>query len=372
MAVKCQRVMQLMETLAPKKLAEEWDNVGLLLGDPRADVHRLMISLDVNREVAAEADERQVNLLVTHHPLIFRPLKHLRFDLPEGALIRHLIGHQVMVYSAHTNLDSASDGVNACLARSLGLQQAEILQVSRQEQLFKLVVFVPQGHEGAVRDALGDAGAGWIGNYSHCTFRTPGTGTFLPREGTNPFIGARGQLEEVEELRLETIVPERLLDRAVKAMIRVHPYEEVAYDIYPLSNQGTPYGLGRIGLLPEAVPLDAFIARVKEALGVSTVKVAGGENRPVRKIAVCGGAGATLIHQASFRGADVLVTGDVKYHEAQEAVALGLAVIDAGHYATEAVVIPALAAYLEDAFQQAGEDVEVLVSRVVSEPWQYL
>jgi hypothetical protein len=245
------------------------------------------------------------------------------------------------------------------LAARLGLAGSRALSPTHPEKLLKLAVFVPEGHVEQVRQAIADAGAGHIGNYSHCTFQTAGTGTFLPLDGAKPFIGKPGQLEYAAEFRLETVMPEAVSSRVLSAMLKAHPYEEVAYDIYTLNNSVTSHGLGRVGQLAEPVAFTDFAANVKNALGISYVRAAGDTARTVRVVAVCGGAGGSLIRNAAAVGADVLVTGDVKYHEAQEAQELGLAVIDAGHFATEQPVVEAVAAYLRQYAVSQGWSVTV-------------
>jgi len=372
MPVKCQTIINLIEQMAPRYLAEEWDNVGLQVGNPAQEVAKLLICLDVNHEVAREAIAAGVNMIISHHPLIFRPMKSLRQDNPQGELIYTLIQNNISVYAAHTNLDSAAAGVNQVLARALGLEDVEVLDPGEAETYCKIVVFVPAGHEDDVRDAMAKAGAGWIGNYSHCTFQLHGTGTFKPLAGANPYIGSVGDLEKVEEIRLETIVSQRNAGRVIKAMLKVHPYEEVAYDLYPLLNEGPVLGLGRIGRLPAAMPFRVLIEKVKEILGLKNLAVGGDLDRPVEKVAVCGGSGASLLHKAVFKGAQVLVTGDIKYHEGQEMLAQGLNFIDGGHYATEGLIVPVLAGYLQERAQADKLSFEVLISKVNTNPFLYI
>jgi len=223
-----------------------------------------------------------------------------------------------------------------------------------------------------VRLAMASAGAGWIGNYSHCSFQTPGTGTFMPLGGARPFSGERGKLEKAEELRLETIYPSHLRNCVVQAMLGAHPYEEAAYDIYQLQNAGQPFGLGRIGRLSNPRALAEFCHLVADKLNVSTLRVTGDPDLQLRKVAVCGGAGADLIRAAHYAGAHVLVTGDLKYHEAREAAAVGLAVIDAGHDATERIIIPVLCNYLKAKISEDGHQAEVFASAAVTPPWRVL
>lgn len=348
MSVKCQTIIEALERLAPRHLAEEWDNVGLQLGSPSQEINGVLVALDLNENVVAAAERSGADLIVCHHPLFFKPLKKIRTDLPEGRLLARLIKADIAVYAAHTNLDIAQGGVNDILAAKLGLGKTEGLAVTGEEEMCKLTVFVPESHWQKTADAMSKAGAGQVGNYSNCTFRTSGYGRFLPLEGANPFIGNQGQIAEVEEIRLETILPERISRRVVKAMLAAHPYEEAAYDLQALKNKGSVQALGRIGCLPEMLAADEFIALVKKSLGVEKIRVAGVRKKELRKVAVCGGSGASLLAKAAFAGADAYVTGDVKYHEAQSAAEAGLLLLDAGHFATEWPIVEVLKNYLTE------------------------
>jgi len=363
--------MSILEKYAPRRLAEEWDNTGLLTGDPADDIKGILVTLDVNRETVEEALQLGADFIVSHHPLIFKPIKNIRKDLPFGRLLIDLINNDIGVYCAHTNLDNASGGVNQVLANLLGLQEIEILNPDKIEKYYKIVVFIPETHADEVRDAMTGAGAGWIGGYSDCTFSVNGTGTFRAGEGCNPFLGEKGVLEKADEVRLETIIRENMVDRVIKAMIKAHPYEEVAYDVYELANQGQRFGLGRVGKLPEAVSMREFVNRVKKLLGASLIRYGGNKDKTVRKIAVCGGSGAGLIHKAVFLGADVFLTGDLKYHEAQDAINHGLNFVDAGHYATEAPVVGKLAGLITKALAEAGSPLPVYVSKINYDPFRY-
>ncbi|MBS3885725.1 MAG: Nif3-like dinuclear metal center hexameric protein [Dethiobacter sp.] len=371
MLLQAQTLIHYLEELAPKRLAFDWDQVGLQLGSSHGTVKKVLVALDFYERVLAEASSVGADFILTHHPFIFRPLSAVRTDLPQGRLLAAALAAGVRIYASHTNLDVVSGGVNDALAARLGLHELEVLQVRGTQCFEKIAVFVPSGHEDKLRDALAAAGAGWIGSYSHCTFQSPGTGTFIPWEGTNPHIGEQGKLERVAEIRLETIYPAELRKRVVSAMLKAHPYEEAAYDLYPLLNAGKAYGLGRTGKLEQACTLDEFCAVVKEKLELTTLRLAG-EAKQIKKVAVCGGSGGELLQAAQFAGADVLVTGDLKYHQAKEAEAMGIAVIDAGHDATERVIIPVLCTYLRDKFAQDGYDVEVLASAVSTAPWKTL
>lgn len=370
MPVSVQTITNLLEKLAPKRLAEKWDNVGLQIGSYQDTVQKILVALDLTEAVLAEAKAAGADFIITHHPFLFKPLQSLRTDMMPGRLVKEVILSGIGVYAAHTNLDLANGGVNDALADRLGLKETKVLRPYGHEELEKIVVYVPKGYEDRVREAMTNAGAGWIGNYSDCTFQAPGIGTFLPREGTNPFLGAKGKLEKAEEVRLETIMPAAVRKKVVQAMLKVHPYEEVAYDIYPLLNEGEPYGLGRVGTLESPLDLPEFCRLVKEKLNIAFVRVAGELQRPVQKVAICGGAGSELLEAAKFAGADVLVTADVKYHEAQAAYHTGIAVIDAGHDATERVIVPVLCNYLREQLALLGHEVDILASTVETNPWQ--
>lgn len=371
MPVSCQLIISILERIAPRQLAEEWDSgIGLQIGDPAQKVKRVFLSLDLDNRVLHEARAFKADMLVVHHTPFFKPLKNLRTDLPNGKLIAEIVKGGIALYTLHTNLDAVSGGVNDILAAKLNLQDVSILSPGQKQKLYKLVVYIPHEYCDQVRTAISKAGAGWIGNYSDCTFQVNGVGTFKPQKGTNPFIGSQGRLESVEEIRLETIVPEEKLSSVVKAMIKAHPYEEVAYDLYLLANEAKFAGLGRIGRLSEPVSLGKFILQVQEALGIDRLRYCGEKERKIEKVAVCGGSGMSYWHEAFFAGAHVFVTSDIKYHEAQDALANNLALIDAGHFATEQPVMPLLAELLKKELQK--KDVEIAVSQISTDPFSYM
>ncbi|WP_457786272.1 Nif3-like dinuclear metal center hexameric protein [Geobacillus sp. Geo 8.1] len=364
-------IIQLLEQLAPKQLAMEGDRIGLQIGTLNKPVKKVMIALDVLEDVVVEAIDQQVDLIIAHHPPLYRPLKQLLTDDGHGRMIAACIKHDIAVYAAHTNLDVADGGLNDWLAEALGLNDTAVLVPTYTEPLKKLVVYVPVTHAEAVRAALGDAGAGHIGRYSHCTFNSRGVGTFLPHEGARPFIGEQGRLEEVEEVRIETIVPASLEREAIQAMLAVHPYEEVAYDIYPLDNEGRRFGLGRIGRLPQPVTLGAFAEQVKTAFSVPAVRVVGRLDDLVQTVAVLGGDGNKFVAAAASAGADVYVTGDVYYHTAHDAQALGLHIIDPGHN-VEKIMKEGVARYLITELSKRQWEAEVVASSVHTDPFQFV
>lgn len=371
MSVSGQRVVQWLEQFAPKSLAVEGDKIGLQLGTLNKQVKKVLVTLDITEAVVQEAIEEQVDLIIAHHALIFRPLAHVRTDLPAGRIIASLLQHDIAVYVAHTNLDIASGGLNDWLAERLGLTETEILSVTYTEPLKKLVTFVPLDSERKVREALGAAGAGWIGNYSHCTFRQEGIGTFLPLEGTDPYIGKQGTLEEVQEVKIETIYPEKIERKLIQALFKAHPYEEVAYDLYPLANQGESFGLGRIGRLKEQISLKALAEQVKQAFDVPYCRVVGDLNQMVEKVAILGGDGNKYMQAALHQGADVFITGDIYYHTAHDALLQGLNMIDPGHN-IEKVMIVELQQLLQQMALENKVELEVLASKINTEPFSFI
>ncbi len=366
-----QTVIQYAEQLAPKALALEGDKIGLHVGTLQKPVKKVMVALDVLESVVDEAIREGADLIVAHHAVIFRPLKHLRTDLPAGRLYEKLIKHDIAVYTMHTNLDVAEGGLNDWLAEALGLVEVEPLDVSYTDPLKKLVVYVPVDHADAVLSALAQAGAGVIGNYSHCSFQAQGVGTFLPLEGTNPYIGETGRLERVPEVRLETILPASKQSAVIKAMKQAHPYEEVAYDVYALDLPGKGLGIGRIGKLPSPMALGELAALVKERFELRGVRVVGPLDEIVKKVAVVGGDGNSFVGKAAFRGADVLITGDIYYHTAHDAMADGLNLIDAGHN-IEKIMKQKLANYLSDCLRRNGYATEVIPSKVHTDPFRFV
>lgn len=370
MPVKAKDLIAYIEELAPSRLAEAWDNSGWQVGNPNAEIEKAMVALDVDERVVAEAADTGCQLIICHHPLLMQGLKSVRLDTTTGRLLGSLLQKGIGVYAAHTNLDCAEGGINDLLAERLGLREAGVLKPVRKEKLYKLVVFVPSSHVEPVAAALSRAGAGRIGEYLDCTFRVEGTGTFRPGEGTNPYVGKQGVLEKVREIRLETVLPEGYTRQAIKALQEAHPYEEVAYDIYPLVLEGPASGLGRVGRLQGTLKFYQFIEQVKAALGVGWIRYGGDRESDVDCVAVCGGSGADLWPAAKAAGAQVLVTGDIKYHTARDILAAGMKFIDAGHFATERIIVRFLRDYLTDRVQKKEMDVIIVESSREEDPFQ--
>lgn len=363
-------IISLFEQFSPKALAMEGDKIGLQVGDLSRPVENVMIALDVLDEVVEEAIRLKVNLIIAHHPPIFRALQKVTMDNPTGRLMHKLIKHEISVYAAHTNLDVAKGGVNDLLSEALGLQNAEVLIPTYEDKLKKLVVYVPEEHAIAVKKAIGDAGAGAIGNYSHCAFSTDGIGEFNPREGAKPYIGSINQLEQVKEVRVESVIPSSLEKKILKAMFNAHPYEEVAYDVYDLSIKGEELGLGRIGKIEETT-LGDFANHVKQVLDVDRVRVVGNLDAKVKKVAVLGGDGNKYYSHTKMKGADVYVTGDMYYHVAHDAQAVGLNIIDPGHN-VEKVMKKGVAKLLTQKCLEKGYQVNIFPSTIHTDPFTFI
>jgi len=347
-----QRLIERIDEIAPPQLADEGDNIGLQVGCRRNRVTHVLVAVDVTPNVVAQAAETGAELVVSHHPLIYSPIRSLERADARTESIARLIREDISVYVAHTNYDCAPGGTNDVLADVLELRGTDILAIRKTDRFLKLVVFVPPEAVEPVRGALPTTGAGCVGNYSDCTFRAPGIGTFKPLKGADPYTGTVGKLEEVEEYRLETILPESLLSRAIDAMLAAHPYEEVAYDIYRLENRPIGYGFGRVGELARTTTLGSYARLVQERLKVQGLRVVGDSGRRVKRVAVCAGKGDSFLHQAIAAGADVFVTGTADYHRLREAEALGLALIDAGHLETERPGMIKLAERLQREFAE--------------------
>ncbi len=352
-------IAEAIELIAPVPLSEAWDNSGLQVGDPASGVNGVLVALTPVNEVFEEAKGSGANFLLFHHPLISDPLKSVDTSSHPGDLVARAVRNGLAVYAAHTSYDAAPGGVSLALAEALGLRGPYRI-VSPRGALRKLVIFVPEENVDAVAAALAEAGAGVIGEYTYCTFRTLGVGTFLGGEATSPHLGEKGRLERVEEIRLETVVPAYTTGRAVAAATAAHPYEEVALDLYPVEGHPHSCGYGRVGVLPEPMRPEELNDHVADALGSPARLVADPPHgRRIERVAALGGSGGSFIREAATSGAQAYVSGDLDYHDALLAESLGLAAIDAGHAATELPSLEPLARRLAELV-----DVPVGVSRV--------
>lgn len=363
-------IVGIINKIAPAALAETWDNPGLQIGDPSAAVTRVMVALDPTPDVIDSALKASCQLLVTHHPLIFKPLNSISTANPLGASIHKAIKGGLSIVSLHTNYDIASGGLNDLLASKIGLSSCVPLKVTTVCDLVKLVVFVPVEQLDLVRSALFPFTA-TQGKYRDCSFAADGAGTFTPLEGAEPFTGTVGVLATVKEERLELLIERAQLARAVKALLAAHPYEEPAFDIYPLLNEGEKLGIGRIGRLTEPLTLAEYVGQIRKVLLAPALRYVGDPAARISKVALCSGSGASLLREAARSGADLLVTGDIKYHEARDAEDMGLALIDAGHFPTEIIMVHEIAGRLGRALVKSGfTDCHVEECRTETDPFR--
>lgn len=359
-----------LKSCAPLQLAEDWDNVGLLVGDSFRRVERVLTCLTLTADVAVEAIERRAQLVVTHHPLPFQPIKQLTAQTPAGEVLLPLVAAGIAVYSAHTAYDSAARGINQQLAERLGLTAikplrpyAEAAHPTSLADDIKLVCFVPESALRAVQDAVWAAGAGRIGEYEQCSFFGAGTGTFRGSEATSPAVGSAGRLEHVAELKLEVVCPKDRLLEVLVALRQAHPYEDPAIDLYerlpdptssrePLGSDqpDVMVGAGRCGVLPEPLSFGAVAARVGQMLGVASLQIVGDRQQMCRSVAIACGAGGEFLADAARLRCDVLLTGEARFHGCLDARRQGIGLILAGHYATERLGMEQLAAELQQAF----------------------
>ena len=340
-------VIEYLETLAPPAFQESYDNAGLLTGSDQWECTGIIVSLDVTEEVLREAVKNECNLIVAHHPIIFRGLKRLSGKNYVERTVIAAIKNDLAIYAIHTNLDNVIEGVNGKIAEILGLKNLRVLQ-ARDQVLKKLITFVPLKHAETVRSALFEADAGKLGKYSECSFNAEGVGTFKAGEGADPHVGEIGKRHEEKETKIEVIFPAYLQNKIVEAMIKAHPYEEAAYDIFSLSNF-SDIGSGLIGELTEEIDETVLLQKIKTSFDLKIIKHTAFLNKKVKKIAVCGGAGSFLIDAALATKADVYITSDIKYHEFFDADNK-LLLIDIGHYESEQFTMDLLCAKLQGKF----------------------
>lgn len=342
------QIISYLETVAPPALQETYDNAGLLTGQKDWKCTGVLCCLDTIEAVVDEAIEKQCNLIVAHHPVIFNGLKKITGKNYIERTIIKAIKNDIAIYAIHTNLDNKINGVNGKIAEKLGLKNLRVL-TPKSGQLCKLYFFVPANHAAAVMNALFEAGAGNIGNYSECSFRVNGTGTFRPGDQANPFTGETGKRHEEDELKIEILFPSWLEAKIIAALKANHPYEEVAYEVIGLNNQHQDIGAGVTGEWEEALTEDHFLQKLKDIFHLSAIKHTAKTGRPIKKVSICGGAGIFLIKDAINSKSDAYITGDVKYHEYFDADG-HILLADIGHYESEQFTIELLANLLEQKF----------------------
>ena len=344
--MRCSKIIEFFEDWAPSAIAWERDNVGLQVGNEDKKIKNILLSLDLDHKVVDEAIKRNCNLIITHHPLLFNPVYNINTtNNPRSIVIEKLIKKDINVFSAHTNLDFTKDGVSFQLAKILGLKNIRFLKNLKDDQ-YKLVVFIPDEYVEQVAEAVHGAGAGVIGEYSNCSFRLKGTGTFKGSEYSNPAIGKKNKREKVEETRLEILITKSNLHKVISSMLKAHPYEEVAYDLYLLKNENVNFGFGAIGEFKNGMNVQQFFKTLSKNLNLKNFRYTNGKTKTIRKVAVCGGSCSELVDSALSLGADAFITADLKYHTFQETEGKIL-LIDAGHYETEVPVLNEIKRRLE-------------------------
>ncbi len=367
--MKIKDIAERIETIVPLKLAQDWDNVGLLIGNAQKNVKKILLTIDVTGDVAAEAQKLKTDLIVSYHPVIWDGLKEITSEGPSST-VYELIRRGIAVFSIHTALDAATGGVNDGLAEIVGIEDGKPLGDYVDNPVgdnYKLVVFVPVESLANVSNAVFTAGAGAMGNYSNCGFSADGKGTFLPLEGSKPTIGKKGKLENVPEIRFETIVPAEKLDKVVTAMKKAHPYEMPAFDIIKLYNSQNKFGLGRIGKLAKPLRIKQIIQRIKKYTGAKAVGLIGNDKRLVKTAAVCAGSCGKIINSVIAAKADLYLTGELKHHQALAAQEAGLTCICLSHTVSERFILKKFAKQL----QKQLNSVTIRVSKKDADPFKW-
>lgn len=331
--MQLKEITRIIESVAPLAYQESYDNAGLIIGHPEDEIAGILITLDITEEVLDEAIIKKLNLVIAHHPIVFSGLKKLNGKNYIERCVAKAIKNDIAIYAAHTNLDSVFGGVNSKICEKLGLQNCRIL-APMNDFLKKLVTFVPTAEAEKVRTALFSAGAGHIGNYDSCSYNLSGTGSFRGNDLTTPFVGEKNQLHFEEETRIETIFPKNIQSKVITALLDAHPYEEVAYDIYPLDNEYTQAGIGMYGDLQEPVSEIEFLGKLKSTFNCKVIRHTELLGKPISRVAVCGGSGSSYLNKAKAVNADIFVSGDFKYHQFFDAEKQ-IVVADIGHYESE-------------------------------------
>src|SRR5690554_90294 len=333
MELKVKDITNLLEGIAPLGSQESYDNSGLILGSYDMKVNSVLLSLDCIEETIEEAIELGANLIIAHHPIVFSGLKQLNGKNYVERTVIKAIKNDIAIYAIHTNLDNYKQGVNYEIAQRIGISNPKIL-APKKSTLRKLVVFCPESHSDQVKQAVFDAGGGNIGDYAECSFENTGTGAFSPQENANPTLGSIGKREQVKEVRIEVLISSHKENQIIKAMKTAHPYEEVAFDIYPLSNINQDEGSGMIGELGSPMEINAFLSHIKEAFNCGVIRHTELIKKEIKTVAFCGGAGSFLLNNAKRQQADIYITGDFKYHEFFDAER-AIIIADIGHFESE-------------------------------------
>ncbi|MBW1615858.1 MAG: Nif3-like dinuclear metal center hexameric protein [Deltaproteobacteria bacterium] len=363
-------ITSVMEKIAPQKLAEKWDNVGLQLGAASNLVKKIRIALDPSCSVINKACKDNIDMLIVHHPLIFTPLKHIREDTAFGKSIYNAIKNNLAIFVAHTNLDKAKNGLNDLLAEKIGLKSIKIFGPKQESEYVKLALFAPEEFEEKLLNSLFEISDFQIDNYSCCSFRNYGTGTFTPHKNAKPFIGEADKLSNVKEVKIEAIIEKEKISEIIASLKSAHPYETMAYDIYPLYGSSFENGLARQGELKKPETLYNLARNIKEKLKLSHLKYCGKPDIKVKKGAICAGSGSSLMKYFLKSDADVYITGDVRYHDAKDAENNGRAIIDIGHFGSEIIITKELTKRLSKLLAQTEFDINVEACNSEEEPFK--
>lgn len=365
-------IIDLMESIAPQQLAEEWDNSGLQCGDVSWPVKHIVVALDPSPSVVNAACDKKADLLITHHPLMFNPLKNIILNTTIGKIINLSVCRKLAIFTAHTNLDCVCGGLNDVFAEKIGLKNLRLLNSVNTSDDYKIVVYVPADSYQKVLSAVLETKAGIIDDYTCCTFRHGGTGTFKPGKVSNPVIGKVNKINEVNEVKIETRVRKKYLKNVIDQIRRHHPYEAMAYDIYPLYDIENQNGIGRLGELESPMTLDRLSGEIKTRFGLKMVKVAGQLDMLVKKVAICTGSGSGLMKHFFASDADVFISGDLKFHDARDAENQSRGLIDIGHFASEELMIDMIKGRLGKMIKDNGLNVKVEALRQEEDPYLYL
>jgi len=367
--MKIKEIAERIDRIIPLKLAQDWDNVGLLIGEPHKDIKNILLTIDITKAVLSEAKQQKAELIISYHPIIWDALKTITTDGPAG-IVYDLIRSGIAVFSLHTALDVVTGGVNDALAEIIGIRDAKPIgdYVEYPEgDNYKLIVFVPSDSLAKVSNTVFAAGAGAIGNYSNCSFGAEGTGTFLPLGGAKPAIGRKNEFEKVPEIRFETIVPAKKLDAVIEAMIKAHPYETPAFDVFKLFNEQSKFGLGRIGQLMQPLRIAQIIEKIKKTTGAKAVGLVGDDKKLVKKAAVCAGSCGRIINSVIASKADLYLTGELKHHQAVAAQEANLTCICLSHTVSERFILKKLAKQL----QKPLKGTIIRISRKDKDPFKW-
>lgn len=342
------KFISIIESRIPNNIQEVFDNSGIQIGPFEKELKKPLLTLDISKTVVKEAIKIESNMIISHHPFFFNPLKSLITDNDKTEIIKLLLQHEITVYASHTPIDKIHGGMNDHFCNLIELDNIKGIVDSGKREIFKVQVFVPQSHKDIIIDKIAEVGGGWIGNYSECTFSSSGIGTFKPHEGTNPYIGKHNEREYANEVKIETVIPKAEIDHLITEVERVHPYEEVAMEAFPLSRPIFPYHMCRKGELKEAMTLIELIESLKIKTQQKSIRYNGKQKKQVKKVGVCTGSGTSLLKYALKENIDVFITGDVGYHDFQFAEENGISIVEITHNNSEQYFPTVFKGFFED------------------------